>query len=102
MAFDGTEGGPIALAAAGVMTKAWRLSNPTQTKAVFMGRDIIEQLLNPKNIMGIRIYFAEDATGKNTVVLAGALTNEDDVTTLVANFGNLCPSDCSAANPLNS
>lgn len=102
MAFDGTEGGPIALSAASTMTKAWRLSNPTQPKAIFMGRDIIEQLMRASNVMGIRIYFAEEASGQYTVVLAGALANEDDVTTTVANGGVSCPTNCSAPNALNS
>lgn len=102
MTFDGTEGGPIASSSAGKMTKAWRLSNPSQPKAIFMGRDIIEQLLHPSNVMGIRIYFAEEASGQYTVVIAGALANEDDVTTTIANRGNPCPNHCSSPNALNS
>lgn len=104
MAFNGTEGAPIALETAAQWTANYRSTiTPTDTRAHFFGRDIIEKILQQNGNMGIRIYYALSNTGEKQLILVGADANENDQTDgTIADFSDPCPNRCSAANPLNS
>ncbi len=105
MAFNGTEGAPIALATAATWTANYRSTiAPTETRAHFFGRDILEKILQQEDCMGIRIYYALNDEGEKQLILVGADANENDQTSgTIADFSNPCPHLCdSAASPLNS
>lgn len=102
MAFDGTEGGQISLTDAAKMTAQYRKNNPNQKMACFFGRDILLELLNQENCMGIRMYYGESEDGESELVLVGANAYENDILDLVVDFSSPCPPVCSSSNPLNS
>lgn len=95
--FNGTEGTVITLAQAKQMTKDWRDLEPGTTKAVFFGKDKIQDILNQPNCMGIRVYFAKKsaASNENTIVLVGAYADEKDMESgIIVDHGSKCPSIC--------
>lgn len=102
MSFNGTEGGAISLSDGAAMTANFRRQNPNQIIARFFGREILEQLLDQENCMGIRMYYGLDADNQNQLILVGADQDENDILELVADISHPCPLACSASNPLNS
>lgn len=101
MAFNGTEGEIITLAEGAAMTKQWRRTN-SNGNAVYYGKDILNQLLEQSDCVGIRFYFAVDSDGKNTLVLAGVDADGNDILANIADRGLKCPVRCSERNELNS
>ncbi len=101
MAFNGTEGEIITLAEGAAMTKRWRDGN-SNGNAVTYGKDILNQLLEQSDCVGIRFHFAIDNDGKNTLVLTGVDANENDVLSIIADRGVKCPILCGNRNGLNS
>ena len=53
------------------MIKDYQLANPTDVKTLFMGREIIEQILAQPGCAGIGLSLGYDETGKKTLVSIG-------------------------------
>ena len=102
MSFDGTEGGSITLAAASDLTAEYRRLNSGATIAHFFGKDIIEDILEQTGCKGIRIYYGIDDEGGKELILVGADSDEDDMTSLVADLSLPCPNTCSKSIDLIS
>ncbi|MGD1846724.1 MAG: hypothetical protein ACFB10_15150 [Salibacteraceae bacterium] len=102
MAFDGNEGTWITLDEGEALTSHYRENNPGAIKAYFFGKDKLETLLNQSDSVGIRIYYGLDGDDVPKMVLVGAKENQDDILTNILDFGDPCPSTCSADNKLNS
>jgi hypothetical protein len=101
--FDGTEGGPITLDQASLMTKEYRRLNPNTTIAHFFGKEAIGALLDQAGCMGIRIYYGINVvSGEKELILVGVTEDGNDITQMVMDMSHACPKDCSAANSLNS
>jgi hypothetical protein len=104
MAFDGTEGAPETRAKAETWTAAYRTASPGETKGHFIGKDIINDILEQVGCKGIRIYYGLDGTEKK-LLFVGTDTAENDMLGeghLVANRTIPCPKRCGASNILNS
>ncbi len=103
MAFDGTEGEFIEINDGGDMTKAWRDGDFGAEKAVFFGKDKLQEILNQADCKGIRMYFAINEENEKTLVLVGANEDESDqINGKILDRGRICPIYCSSANALNS
>lgn len=102
MAFNGTEGGVITLEHGSELTREYRRQNPNQIIAHFFGRNILEEILAQENCMGIRIYYGVNDNNGKELVLVGADSDENDLTSLVADISHPCPKACGMDNPLNS
>lgn len=102
MSFNGTEGNAISLSEAKALTDKFKKDYPGQTKAVFIGRENIEDLLASEGSMGIRVYFGRTSNNKNTIIMVSAVSNEDDDLSLIIDNGCSCPSACGCANDLNA
>lgn len=88
-------GKKISLTSAAKMTADWRTAKPTANKGIFIGSDHISDIINQVGCVGIRVYFAKDASGDDTVVLVGAKADETDMETgYIVNFGVPCPTAC--------
>lgn len=102
MPFTGNEDFTISLTDAGNQNKTFRSKNPTQTKAVYMSRYMLEQFLANPDHVGIRVYIGQDSDSKFTMNFCAVLENEDDVLDLVAGDAYRCPVKCGNNNALNS
>lgn len=102
MAFDGTEGGQISLEEAALMTANYRSENPNSTIAHFFGKDILNQILEQSECVGIRVYYGMNEDGQKELVLVGVDSDENDILELIADLSMPCPKTCSTPNPLNS
>lgn len=102
MAFDGTEGAQITLAEGAALTATFRSRNLGATHGQFYGKDILKQILDQDDCMGIRIYLGLDSNGNHELVLVGANSEENDLLDLVAENGVGCPPRCGKQNSLNS
>ena len=102
MGFNGNEGTTISRDAAGNMTETWRNNHSGARKALFFGRDKIEDILDQSDCKGLRIYFAQDENEAYELVVVGADSNEDDILDNILDQGIPCPSRCGASNDLNS
>jgi len=102
MSFNGNEGSVISLSDGSVLTKRYRDNNPDSGKGVFYGRAHIEAILAQSGCKGIRMYFATEADGSQTVVLVGADSNGDDLLNVVIENGTKCPVTCGSTNVLNN
>lgn len=108
MAFNGTEGRPISLSTATRWTQNYRDKNPGEIKAIFFGKDRIQQLLAETSTdgaaMGIRIYFAIDDDGHPKLILVPATANQSNILVTsvcqsgaedpILDNGHCCPPDC--------
>lgn len=101
MAFNGTEGDPISLSAAAVMTARFRTNYPNHARGRFFGKDLLLQIINQTNCKGIRMYFAQDANNVMEIVIVGADGNENDMLDLIGDVSCGCPSRCGNKNSLN-
>lgn len=101
MAFNGTEGGPITLAAAAAMTACYRKLHPNETEAHFFGKNNINALLNQTGCVGVRVYYGDKPEGGKELILVGVDANENDMLELIMDLGVPCPTACSNGNPLN-
>ncbi|MCC6685182.1 MAG: hypothetical protein IT247_08930 [Bacteroidia bacterium] len=104
MPFNGTEGSAITLNEASTLTANYRAKSRDVVNAIFMGRDLLNQILAQPDCMGIRVYYAfNEVTNQPTMVFVGADAMENDMTSgIIADFGLPCPTACSINNPLNS
>lgn len=104
MPFNGTEGSAITLNEAATLTANYRAKTQDVVNAIFMGRDLLNQILAQPDCMGIRVYYAfNEVTNQPTMVFVGADAMENDMTSgIIADSGTPCPPSCSINNPLNS
>lgn len=102
MSFDGSEGSQISLSTGSNYTSNYRKNNPGSIKGTFMGKDVLQQILDQEGCMGIRVYYGESNDGDKKLVFVGADANEDDMTDLVADDGMDSPPYGGANNSLNS
>jgi len=88
---------------AAAWTQNYRNANPEGIKAHFFGRKILEDILKQGNCVGIRMYYALDASGVQQLVIVGADANENDLHTgIVAERSKPCPTSCdNSLSPLN-
>lgn len=101
MAFNGTEGAFITLAAGADMTANYR-NNPNGGKiAHFFGKDKLQDLIDLEGSMGIRFYYGVDDDGKQQLVAVAADANQNDILSLVLDQSKACPTWCSNKNELN-
>jgi hypothetical protein len=100
MAFNGDEGSIIPLEEGITMTSHYRKALLNKNKGVFIGRELLQELLQQDGAMGIRFYFGLDE-GKNlTLVLAAANSEESDILAKVGNRGSMTPPHSDVISPL--
>jgi hypothetical protein len=99
MALDGSEGGLISLSTAESLVNRYRTNNPNNVKGLFLGKDVLNEILNQEGAMGIRIYLGEDE-GKFTVVCVAADEDENDILDKIADSSVPCPFMCSSTGSL--
>ena len=104
MSFNGNEGAFITLREGSEMTANYRNTiQPGEVIGEFMGKEILEKILEQSDCVGIRFYFGINGKGQKTLVLVGANADQNDlVDGLIADNGSPCPSLCSTSNALNS
>lgn len=101
MAFNGKEGDLITLKEGADMTAAYREANPGATKGHFFGKDVLLEILNQTDCMGIRIYYGQDEDGVKQLVIVGANASENDILDKIADRSAPCPTQCGSGNGLN-
>ena len=105
MPFNGTEGAVITIDEAAALTAAYRERNPGAVKGIFMGKDLLNQILTQGDgsCMGIRVYYGFDTgTNQPTMVFVGANANEDDMLAIVADRGLPSPPFQGMSDSLNT
>ena len=100
MAFTGDEGSIIPLEEGIQMTSHYRKAALNKSKGVFIGRELLQELLQQEGAMGIRFYFGLDEAKNLTLVLAAANSEESDILTRVGNRGEQCPTKSYVSSPL--
>ncbi len=104
MAFTGNEAEEFPLATASKWTKNYRdTMRPGEPKAHFVGKVLINKILAQEGVVGIRIYYALDESGKKQLVLVGTDADENDLYNgVIVERSVWCPPFCGGLNPLNS
>lgn len=104
MSFNGNEGEVISLTDASAWTANYRNSGETNgLNAHFFGVEKLKLILNQKDCVGIRMFYAKDNENKPVLVLVGVDRNENDLYNgVILDRSVPCPSYCGDANPLNS
>jgi hypothetical protein len=104
MLLTGNENHDIPLADAAALTKNFRDTHPAGCViAHCFGKGAISDIINQGLCEGIRIYYAQTATGDPKLVITGVdCLGNDMYLGKLAEYGHACPADCSVANPLNS
>lgn len=62
------------------MVKDFQDQHPTEGTGNYIGRDILERILEQPGCMGINFYNAINEVGKKTLVYVGVDENEQDIT----------------------
>lgn len=103
MAFNGSEGEFISLSEASEMTARYREANPNAVKAHYIGKELIQEILDQQGCVGIRIYYGLDDNNRLQPIIVGVGSDEDDLYEgKIADRMYPCPSFCGRSNPLNS
>ena len=100
MSFDGTEGGLISLSTAQTLVGDYRRNYSEKVKGLFLGKDVLNELLDQSGAEGIRIYLGE-ADDDFTVVCVAADSSENDMLEKkIADSAVPCPTSCSSTGGL--
>ena len=93
MKTDKNSGEIITLDEAVKYTHAFQKNNPDALKALFVGRNKINRILEQNDCIGVRIYNGLDAeSGKNNLVLVGVNVEGEDITEgVILQDLNPCP-----------
>ncbi len=105
MKFTGNEDHSISLSEAAELTANYRetLTSAAEAKAEYFGKEALLNLLNQTACVGVRIYYGLDSAGVKKLVLVGVDSDGNDLYEgALMERGILCPTECSADNPLNS
>jgi len=101
--FTGNENQEISLTTATALNKAYRDANPGQILGHYFGKKILQDILAQTDCVGIRAYYALDASGGKELVLSGVNAAGNDMTDGVLGDRSFkSPPYSGAANPLNS
>jgi hypothetical protein len=93
--FTGTEGEEISLETASAWTANFRSEHPYSIKALYYGRNILLDMLDQENCVGLRFYFAIDSEGAKQLVIVGVDADGNDLYNgIVADRGKPCPTYC--------
>ncbi|OUJ73284.1 hypothetical protein [Hymenobacter crusticola] len=79
MSFTGTEGESIDHKLAGQWTRNYREANPGEIQGHFFGHQMLENILQQKGCIGIRMYYALDEDSNRHLVLVGVDKNRNDM-----------------------
>lgn len=60
MAFDGTEGSQITLQEANQMRQKYMNANPGATEGLYIGKEILQQIMNQQGCVGLSCYLGID------------------------------------------
>jgi len=102
MAFTGKEAEEFPLDTAAEWTANYRNANPGAVKAHFIGRDLLNKMLEQDGCMGLRIYYALDEKGDKQLIIVGADQDENDLYNgIIAEKTIKCPPFCPKGSPLN-
>ena len=101
--FNGDEGEFITTQEAKDMIDRYLKNKPEGTvKAIFLGKNKIDQILSQSGCVGLRVYLGLDENGAQQLIMVGADTNMDDQTSgLVLDRGQPCPFDCPTGSSLH-
>ncbi len=77
--FSGTEGGAITLATASNWTANYENKNSSAVKSHFFGADAIKNILSNGGCVGVRIYYSIDDAGGQQLLLIGANSKGNDL-----------------------
>jgi hypothetical protein len=104
MTFTGNEGSIITLAEGSTMTAEFRATiSIGDTIGMAVGKNLLAAIIDQKDCMGVRMYYALDDNGKNQLVLVGVDSNGNDMKNgVIVDRLLACPVVCSIKNELNS
>ena len=93
----------IALDLATALTRRFRSSvDPTDVKACLFLRQFVDELLARPGVAGVRLYFARNAVGQNSLVMVGVDQDGNDVTAGTILYNHFpCPPFCDTGSALN-
>ncbi len=100
--FKGNEGEKITLQEAVKYTKNYRNSEKADAiKAEFIGRELLNEVLNQKECVGIRFYFGKHENGNLNLVAVGCDENGEDLYEgIILEKVAPCPPYCPRNSPL--
>ena len=91
----------IQLEAGVAMVSRYREKHPDAIHASMCSREILDEILAQPGCAGVRMYYAEEADGKPTLVLVGVDALGNDLYSGVLGEDLLeCPPFCSGDSPL--
>jgi len=103
MPFTGEEDHSISLGDAAQLTKNYRTSaGAGAVLGGYFSKAALEGILSQDGNVGIRVYFAQIASGTKTIVLVGVNEDGEDLTEgEIAEHPIACPPYCPVASELN-
>lgn len=104
MTLTGNENHDITLQEASAFTENYRnAAGNNPVLAHYFGKTKIQAILNQEGCVGMRIYYALSDTGEKQLVITGVDSSGNDMYNgILADRSLMCPTYCSASNPLNS
>lgn len=94
--YTGKEDHVISLDKARKLTETYQnAAKPGDVVAAYLGKEIFQKILNPRECVGIRIYNAVSEKGTPTLVLVGVDGNGDDlISGAIGDDARPCPPWC--------
>jgi len=79
MKFTGREDHSITLKDAKALIEAYRSRHPDEVRAHYFGKEIIANILNQRDCVGIRIHYGVDERGAKQLVVTGVTPDGHDL-----------------------
>lgn len=100
MEVTGNEAGPISNEEAQLWIHNFENSVPQGTiLSHLFGRNIVDQVLAQPGCKGLRIYNAEDSQAVRKLIIYGVDSQNNDLTSVIAEFSMPCPPYCNTGKP---
>lgn len=103
MKITGKEGGPIDRAKAKRWTANYRERGRGKTNSHLFGAETVKSLLDQKDCVGLRIYYALNDEGEQQLLLVATDSEGNDLKeSEVLDFSSACPPDCTGGGDLDA
>lgn len=103
MPIDPSSGAEITLEEAQRLIESFQAKFPGEIKASFVGIETLNLILQQQDLMGVRIYYGYDTDAKQiSPILVGVDNNSKDMTAVLVDRLDPCPTECDPSSPLNN
>ncbi|HLA55576.1 MAG TPA: hypothetical protein VK623_05730 [Flavobacterium sp.] len=100
MPLDRNTGGTITVEEAQALVRSFSKKFPNEIKALYIGSENVQTLIDQDDCMGVRIYNGyDDKEGRINLFMVGVDSNGNDMIDIIMDRMSPCPPNCDPTTP---